>query len=323
MSRLQNVILSLCEVIISYSESQSKTNKTYSREELLKKSHLDFMESLQTIINEGTTIYVTRVSLLNYFHFEINRLKPLLEQNAPLSQEDTLIMQQHLQALILNVNKLLNTSQSSTVTINYRKKSEDIPGFIRGMAKGWTLCNSGQIIQDGFIAPLGLLEYSEKTVANFIDCLIKEHQLEVGMPLLSRENGELKKEISTLKENNESLTEANLKLENDKQRMSEEIESLKLDTSTLKEEKGKLEKQYQDAHDEVERLRKEIALLKTSKPSLNFTSKKYYHPFWGMGINGLSAALLPGTINTTEQVEELDPEEKTTSSNPLFNPYSE
>ncbi|KTD24794.1 Uncharacterised protein [Legionella lansingensis] len=318
-SRLEKIVHSLCEVVLSYSSTQ--TLKPYSLKELLEKEHEKFIEALQSIINDGTKGYTTRLSLLNYFLFVINQVKPLLVQNKPMSNEECIIVQQHLENLILNVNKLLNTYQNQTIVVNYNDKKENIYGFVRGisgMHKAYTLCNSGQLLQDNFITPLGLTEYSKNTVNSFVAELIDEHQRALKLLLLNEENTTLKKQFSELEERFKALEEEKLSLEvtmkqlqQEKQRTDEALEQLNQEKLSLMAEL-KLEREKTTEKSKPSSIKRSSNMNSMG----GFGLRPYYlSPFFpSIGLPSLLEYKEGGELDDKEGNEETGPKSTTTQS---------
>ncbi|CEK11195.1 alanine--tRNA ligase [Legionella hackeliae] len=307
MSRLQTIINSLAQVILDYGVSQRL--KTESLKVLLKKPHLEFIEALQTVINDGTKDYVKRLSLLNYLLFEIKQLKPLVDRDIPLREEERLLVQQHLQALIVNIQLLLRTSQSTEVPITYNKKEERIPGFMRGIMEGYYPCNSGHIIEKAFLKPLQLSDYEPATVSSFVEELLKEHQQEIAIPFLSKENALLTSRIVDLQETNASLVKEKLSLESQKQEginsieaLTHENEQLRKTAKTLEGENKEILLTQEAILKEKAELEKEVGVLKKEIQALRLKPaqvRTYPHPlaysFFG-GMNGLTS-LMPSILD--------------------------
>lgn len=258
MSRLQNLINSLIEVIVDYYETQ--TQKDYSLEALLKMPNEELMSTLQTLINDATKVYKTRSNLLNYFFYEISTLKPVVDAPEPLNEIDCMAIHERLFKLITNIKTLLETSQSSTISVSYDNKSKDIYGFIRGAMGYWTLCNSGQLIQDKFINVLNLpVDNSVKTLNGFIVTMIDEHQTALQLPLLTKENKQLKEENTALREVSTQT--------------QEQVSELQKKIQDLQEQKNILENQLQSLKNEQEKMSDELERLRIENSSLRNSSK--------------------------------------------------
>lgn len=233
MSRLKKVIYSLCEILINYHKTQ--TAKTYSSEELLKPSYPQdrFIETLEILVEESTKIYKTRASLLNYFKYLLIELKPLVEKKEALSKDESLLIQGYLFDLIMNLSKLLQTPQTSSLLLNYSGRSELAAGFIRGFSWG-TLCHSGQLVKKMLIGPLQLpSELAPDKLGDFIQTLIDEHQGRL-VPLLKTEIEELGKEKLVLAEENQYLKDKIASYEKEKCDLSVELDALRLEIKTIK-----------------------------------------------------------------------------------------
>lgn len=241
MSRLQTIVYSIAQVIVEYGELQKV--KTEPLKTLLKKSHLDFIEALQTIINDATKVYEDRLSLLNYLLFEIKLLKPLVEQPT-LGLEESELIKQELQSFILTIYKLIKTSKSEKISVNYDNEKVEIPGFIRGFTEGYYPCASGQIIKEKFVKPLLLQDHEESTVKRFVENLVTAHQREITIP---NENISLKEELVRLTQKIEELERNNSILGSENKQLGKEKEQLFLEKEQLITEKkrvGKRNKHY-------------------------------------------------------------------------------
>lgn len=300
MSKLQEFMGKIVQIIVSYNETQTTINHS---EDFSSKSPGELHQFLQDIITEATTVYETRKSLLEYFLFIVDTIKPLTDKKQSLSQIEQQTIFDTLSSLMNTIKLLLKTSHSNSITVKYSNSIEKMPGFMRGALKGYSLCNTGQVISRELAESLNQVPFGD-----YLKKLIFEHQL----PLLEIErmgkaisDGSTEKEL--MQEKIKTLTEqieqqqqevANLKMEN--QELSSKFELFKADTELkekqprpeieenillrqqLEELKTKLlvaeEKSILDT-EEIRHLKKEVNLLQDlqSTPSINFYDNLHYH----------------------------------------------
>lgn len=233
MSKLQEFIGKIVQIIISYNETQ--TAKNYSLESYINKSHQELNQFLQKIITEATRGYETRKPLLEYFLFVISTIKPLTDQNKSLSEPEQRTIATTLSAFMSTIQILLKTSHSQYISVKYNKEIVQVPGFIRGALKYYSLCNTGQIINRELSESLTQMPFE-----NYFEKLISEHQI----PLLEFER--LGKAVS------EGTTE--------KEFMQEEIKKLASQNEQQEREIARLTKNNQELADKLERIKTEIEL---------------------------------------------------------------
>ncbi|ASQ45462.1 hypothetical protein [Legionella clemsonensis] len=274
---LQNVVHSLAQVILDYGESQDV--KVEPLQTLLTKPHPNFIETLQTVINESTKSYAKRLSLLNYFLFEIKQLKPLIERQTPLDEEEQSLVQQHLQSLIMNVNTLLKTSQSSKISIKFDGNEEQIPGLVLPITQGWYPCKSGNMIDQIFLKPLHLQNFDVSSVAIFVKKLIMNHQQKVTIPFLMKERDLLKETVTSLEKEKQQIKEEMLQLKEEKSQLIIENEQLTKEKRAIWEEQQVTLTEKTNLEKELSTLKKELVLLRTKavKPNMHLM-----HPFFGV-----------------------------------------
>ncbi|KTD16424.1 hypothetical protein [Legionella jordanis] len=270
MTRLQETIQSLCEIILSYGQSQPEQGskeswRNLNIEALLKNSNREIFETLQTVINDSTRNYTDRQNLMDYFLFNYMKLKPLVDQPRPLSPTEIEGVSQDLKILIQVASNLLKTSHNNELTIVYDGKSEKLIGCTRGLLKRYTLSNSGQLIERLLLQPLSLTDYSEKSITSLIDRLINEHQQQFS----EQKNEALKQENELLKQKNDALAQENEEMIKRVHRLEEEVKLLKYEKQELEEEKKsvyenkpKQEEEKQFLLDEIENLMSALARAK-------------------------------------------------------------
>lgn len=253
MSKLQKMLQKITQVIVSYYETQ--ISHSYSLESYSNKSHEELQEFLQSLIDEATKKWPTRRSLLQYFLFVIDTIKPLADKKSPMTQDEEDLVLNTLVLLLTTCRHLLSASQSETVNAKYGETITPIPGFVRGFAKGYSFCNTGQLINSVLFEPLKITKDTD--IQEMIKELISRHQA----PLL--ETDKLVKEIDLKNTTISLLQEENNRLSSQLSTASNQHETEQQIKTALLEEKG-------SAVDECEKLKAE---LKTETTKIDTLTK--------------------------------------------------
>ena len=256
MSKLQEFVGKIVQIIVSYNQTQ--TSKTYPPEIFTNKSPPELNQFLQEIITEATRGYETRKPLLEYFLFVVNTIKPLTDQKKSLSQQEQQTISDTLPAFLNTLKILLETSHSQYISVKYNKTIVQVPGFIRGALKVYSLCNTGQIISRELAESI-----SQTPFENYFKKLILEHQL----PLLEIEH--LGKVISDETNEKELMQEQIKNLRNQSELQQTEIANLKNEnlglTTKIKlvlDHAESKEKQPRPEVEENKQLRQELESIK-------------------------------------------------------------
>lgn len=259
MSRLQNLVNSLVTVILNYTDP--KRLKGQTEEGLLQKSHGDLIKDLTQLIEGATASYVTRRTLLDYFLYELNTLKPLADKSTPLDEVELKRIKIHLLALITNTQDLLKIDKTSSLPISYNEEDRDktvqISGFIDGGTLYSSTCRSGQVIQHWHedIEKLSVFPTdSLKDAQLFLGHIIDEHHSAILLPHLEKENHQLKVE-------NTRLSESEALEKREKEAAQKKVAELEEKLRALEEQNRRLQEESQKREEasrvEAESLRSE------------------------------------------------------------------
>lgn len=251
MSRLQELIDKIVQIIVSYNETQTNTNTP--PELYLNKSSEQMQAFLKPLIKEATIVYKTRESLLDYFLFVAKTIKPLADQKNSLTKPEEQHITEVLRLLLNTIKKLLTTSHSNTITIQYDNLTIQIPGFVRGAFSGYSLCNSGQVINRELsdILNMPTNDYTAKLISDhqlpFLEIerlgkvIINEKELtQTEVNKLQKIIEEQQKQLATFQNENSSLSdklanaESNIQLQ--EKQLRQEIETLQHKNSRLSNE---------------------------------------------------------------------------------------
>ncbi|HHF7345860.1 TPA: hypothetical protein ACPSKB_002290 [Legionella feeleii] len=283
MSRLQNLVNSLVSVILNYTDP--KRLKGHTEESLLQKSHEDLIKDLTQLIKDATASYETRRTLLDYFLYELNTLKPLADKSTPLGEAELKRIETHLLALITNTQDLLKIDKTSSLPVSYNEEDRDatvkISGFIDGGNFYSSTCRSGQVIQrwhEGIEKLSVFPTDSLKDAPLFLDHIIDEHHSAILLPHLAAENRGLKVENTRLSESEALAKREKEALQKkadafdelqEKFRILEEREKLSAEENKrLQEELALSQKQEEASRLEAENLRSENLRLYDENASL-------------------------------------------------------
>lgn len=268
MSKLQEFVGKIVQIIVSYNETQ--TLKNQSTEVFTNKSPEELHKYLQKIITDATSVYETRRSLLEYFLFVVDTIKPLTDQNKPLSKSEQQIIFDTLSSFMNTIKLLLKTSHSNFIPVKYNKSIIQMPGFVRGMLKGYSLCNTGQVISQELPESLSQTSFDES-----LKNLISEHQL----PLLERER--LDKAVSDGTTEKELMQEQFKNLADQNKLQLQEIEKLKTLNQELTNKLERViadnelkEKQPRPEVEENRALRQKLTLLEINLCSAEETNQQ-------------------------------------------------
>lgn len=324
MSRLQNLVNSLVTVILNYTDP--KRLKGLTAELLLQKSHEELIKDLTQLIKEATAIYETRCSLLNYFLYELNTLKPLADNKPePLSEIELNRIKTHLVDLISNTQKLLKIEKVNFLPVNYNEEDREATAKISGFIDGGTLysstCRSGQVIQlwhgDISIFPIDSL----KNVPSFLDHIVNEHHTALLLPHLVEENrklkavntrlsesveglqsqassvSELREKFHILEEREKQLAEENSRLQEEHALMLKREEASRVEAESLRSENTRL----QDENVSLTSLQKDHTRLSQENASLTAANNRFRQSLIGrpfLGMTGLGPHFFaPGILN--------------------------
>ena len=283
MSKLQAFVSKIVQIIVSYNQTQTSIN--YPPESYINKSLPELNQFLHEIITEATRGYETRKPLLEYFLFVVNTIKPLTDQKKSLSESEQQTISDTLPVFLNTLKKLLETSHSQYISVKYNKTIVQVPGFIRGALKAYSLCNTGQIISRELAESI-----TQTPFENYFKKLILEHQLplleiERLGKVISDENtekdlmqGQIKKlatqneqqrlEIANLNTRNLELTnklklviaDAELKEKQPRPEVDEN-KQLRLELESIKIELNTAQGKNEDYVDEIRQLKKELHIL--------------------------------------------------------------
>lgn len=241
MSRLQNLVYSLINIINNYHASQLAQKHPEPIENFLKKTDEDLNEKLKEMIAAITKKYDGRQDLLEYILYEIKLLKPLVDKKEPLLEEELNLIQGHLLVLVNTTREMLNTLKTSkpTIPVEYdeEKGKVKLNGAIFSYIPRKSFCLSGTVLntwyKDAKIFPQYQFDAQE-----FITALIKEHQDALLVPKLNLQVAQKDEEIvglkATVREKETDLRE----LEEENLTLKAELELLKI---KAKEEKSTIE----------------------------------------------------------------------------------
>ena len=287
MSRLQNLVNSLVSVVLNYTDPKGLKGQT--EESLLQKSHGDLVKERTKLIEDATASYGTRRTLLDYFLYELNTLKPLVDKSTPLDEVELKRIKAHLRALITHTQGLLKIDKTSSLSVSYieedRDKTVQISGFIDAGTLYSSTCRSGQVIQRWHESIEKLSVFPDDNLKDaqlFLDHIIDEHHHAILLPHLEEENRGLKAANTRLSES-EALAkrekEALQKKADAFDDLEKKIRSLEEREKLLAEENKRLQealvlsqKQEEASRREAENLRSENLRLHEEHASLAETN---------------------------------------------------
>src|SRR3990167_636137 len=154
----------------------------------------DLLTQLDTLV---TQIKEKRRPLFEYLLHTITSLHQFMCQKIPIDEPQPLNpqLQRQLINFIMNVQKLLQTSQSSHVPIQYNHQDVPIAGLQRNIIEMYTLSRTGKLFKGALSLSLSLSELdSETTIAHLVTHLFHTYHCEA----LEKENQHLHTRIQTL-----------------------------------------------------------------------------------------------------------------------------
>ena len=268
MSRLQRLVHSLIQVLVDYNEAKTRSPKVM--EQYLKMSHEELMGALDHMIIEATT-NSSRGSLLKYFRFVINELKPLIDKIEPLEEKEEDLIKDNLVAIMANCMNLLDLSQSNSITVFFDDRTAELYGFRRSLYFGATApCESGQVIEKVLLKPFGFSgKESPEKIRAVISLMIDEHkegllpvqQMAKQIKVLTSENELLRHKIDSAKEKDTNIIEA--------------MENLTRDHAELRINFDKLSVKNRLLNEEMEELRVKYSNLQNNPPAVPDNSNPY------------------------------------------------
>lgn len=206
--RLNTLHNALVLVITEYCDTKIGTSI------IVDESEVDLDERIASAMSTNEGDDIDRSSLLRYILHVINQLKPLVIESTILDDHAAMHLQQQLIQFVLDIQRALATSQSSSITVQYDEQDHVLFGFLRLMG----LCKSGGIVQRELFNALNLpVTASKETLTEYFASAINAHQC----PLLRAENMRLQEQKQTLRRAHSSRTLDLFKL-------NEEIEQLRV-----------------------------------------------------------------------------------------------
>lgn len=236
MSRLQNLVNSLINVIVDYYSSQ--TYKKLSLDNLLKLSHTDLEKELKDIIDASIKGkgYDRRRPLLEYFLYEITSLKPLVDNPEPLGEIKAQYVHNNLVKLIEITRKLLGMQKNINISVKYNHKTVELMGS--------KSCQSGRSLKL-WLTDYNIFPKDDFDSKSFITTIISEHQALLAQPILIRMVKESEEEKAILQEQNKDLHAKIERLEQEKALLQEENTVLKEKSSLLEDSRDNLKIQLE------------------------------------------------------------------------------
>lgn len=213
MATLQELRNSLTTVIVRYCIQNKKSplilNEQALLTSILTKSSEDMITELDTFILESTKENETRCSLLHYLLNGIKQINLFLDYDEPASEDSTLILQNQLVQLIIDVQRLLKTPQSAIVQVSYNGNEQALNGLLRGPLRGYSFCNSGSILHETLLPALNLsTDTNRETITGTIAGMIQIQAQTIENNYLKQENHQLKTALESLQAKNIELQQA-------------------------------------------------------------------------------------------------------------------
>lgn len=248
MSLLKYYIYSILTVIPEYAELENKKHKIPSKNclELAKMPHDKLIAKLDTCI-QSIPSSSRRHSFLKYILALISDLKPLVDQQRALTDEEEKTIREQLLYLLKNCYLLLDYSASKTYTVSYKEEQFVIYGFSNGNIK---LALEHTFLNESAMLPVqskpGDKEF--KNLELILKQQIQAHQsplkLQNQVALLHASNAQLTSESEArFREQQEKI--ALLTKEN--KQLSEELTNAKTECEILKIELAKRRNQIVDS----------------------------------------------------------------------------
>ena len=173
---LDNILNTYCNMLLTDElvlvESVSSDDVSYG------KTAMDERINLATASN-------IRGPLMHYILYGVQQLKPLMDKPVILEPDASTLMQKTLVQLLVDLKRLVDTSQSIEINIQYDNKTVPIYGCMRDGFFSRGLSKSGVLIQDLLLSKLSLsVNAQENQMKQFMFDAFNEHQ----HVLLVREN---------------------------------------------------------------------------------------------------------------------------------------
>lgn len=263
MSPLQKLVNSIVDVLANYYHTQpiKHKNSDYTYEKMINLDYPKLLNTLDTLIAEATQGSSSRGPLLEYFKFVFQKLKPIVDNNAPLNQKEINLVKDILVALIADSNFLMDYPDNAVHNILYNEKTVGMYG-LKGRLRSTT---AGQAISACFLAPFNLQGMKDPVnIKKEMDKLIEKHQvplqfkqLQADIANLENHTKELQEIQAELTNSVESLNKRNDDLTEKYELSLTEKEQLTLEKQQLLEENKKLVIEKQQLLEENEKLQHE------------------------------------------------------------------
>lgn len=178
MSNLQQLVNNLIHVIVKYSTMQGISTIPTSIT-LVQQNQTQLDQQLAQLIVRATAQNSKRKTFLDYLANIIHDIKPLIDQEVPLTAEQETQLQQLLTALFETTLQLLQCYDTKTCTFQYAGQSHTAHGFMRAITWGFAYSKVGLLMQQllqeqGF--PLPADANSQQKIAQRLQTLIATHQ---------------------------------------------------------------------------------------------------------------------------------------------------
>lgn len=213
MSRLQELVNAVAQVIINYYEETQSQHIDIALDVLYAKPHEQFIAELGKIIDRiELKGYQDRLPLLHYVKSVVNNIRPLVEKGTSLSPEEESLVKSTLKSFVANCGLLLKTDQGKKHSILYNGDTVEIKGCVRGVIGRYSYAVSGTVLNELFFSsstskfqfPLFPSPTQDQTVLSEIESTISTFINQHQAPLKKheeqqKENDSLKKENALLK----------------------------------------------------------------------------------------------------------------------------
>ncbi|KTD57938.1 hypothetical protein [Legionella shakespearei] len=228
MTKLEELLYSLTNIIVSYHDSQNGVTKIvpYDKDSIEQRRKLsvcvlniidnkekDFNAHLKDLIEECTVKigYPNRKPFLHFILNEITVLKSLIDKKEAVTIGELDQYEDQLKQLLTVFKTLLKTGKSTTCEVKYSQSHEPIS--LSGLKKdsylsyGSPWCNSGDLLQKEVLEALDIT-VGKKDKADTTDEEIKiiaaqlcaNYKKELRSSQLEAENAVLRKEVMELKQ---------------------------------------------------------------------------------------------------------------------------
>lgn len=191
MTRLKELQDIFIEVIVHYHHIKMSTPADKASEldkEVKGLSRDELYQRLLTLIQESTSQdgSKTRLSLMMYLHYHIDQLQSCIDHPGIMPEAIFNTIKTQWIEMLTVVHKLLKSSFYEPSIVKYNEQEQSIPGLVRGMLKGYTLCAAGLVLQQAMHKVLNtnsdvpLAVVSEVTLDYF-----NAHELELSKKALN------------------------------------------------------------------------------------------------------------------------------------------